>query len=90
MKKNSKPTKKQIDGALDYALKKIGPISPWFDVEVNAWVFSHEAFPDVEYAGEDPGEVIENYPHYLRDFIIHYLDGTLHPALAKKVSFPKK
>ncbi|HSX10144.1 MAG TPA: hypothetical protein VLF94_00285 [Chlamydiales bacterium] len=76
-------TKKEIEKHLKIALKEIGEIKPWFDKDVNAWVFEHRAYP-VEYAGESVEEVIENYPKYLCEFIRHRLNDRLHPLIEKK------
>lgn len=67
-------TKKKIEEHLKIALAEVGKIKPWFDKEVNCWIFSHENYP-VEYGGDSPEEVIENYPKYLREFIAHRLEG---------------
>lgn len=67
-------TKKEIDEHLKIALEEVGEIKPWFDEEVNCWVFSHKNYP-VEYGGNSVKEVIKNYPKYLREFIAHRLDG---------------
>ncbi len=76
-------TKKEIDEHLKIALKEIGEIKPWFDKEVNAWIFEHPAYP-VEYGGKSEAEVIKNYPKYLREFIRHRLDDQLHPVMEKQ------
>lgn len=73
-------TKKEIEKHLKIALKEIGEIVPWFDEEVNAYVFEHPSYP-VEYAGETEADVISGYPEYLRDFILHRLDDRLHPVM---------
>lgn len=75
-------TKKEIDQHLKIALKEIGGIEPWFDKEVNAWIFSHRLYP-VEYGGDSPAEVIKNYPKYLREFIKQRLDNRLAPVIKK-------
>lgn len=75
-------TKKEIDQHLKIALEEVGKIKPWFDKEVNAWVFAHRLYP-VEYGGESPEEVIENYPKYLREFIKHRLDDRLAQSVKK-------
>lgn len=75
-------TKKEIDQHLKVALKEIGDIKPWFDKEINAWFFTHRLYP-VEYGGDSPEEVIENYPKYLREFIKHRLDDRLAPEVKK-------
>lgn len=54
-----------------------------FDKEVNAWVFEHSFYP-VEYAGESPEEVIENYPKYLEVFIEHRLQNRIGEINEKK------
>ncbi|MBI3508523.1 MAG: hypothetical protein HY069_02650 [Chlamydiia bacterium] len=68
---------------LAIALKEIGPIKPWYDKKFKSWVFSHQAYPDVEYAGDSPKEVIQNYPLYLRDFIEERLKNNLAPHIEK-------
>ncbi len=76
-------TKKEIDKHLKIALKEIGQIKPWFDDDVNAYVFEHPSYP-VEYAGESEDEVVKGYPKYLREFILHRLDNRLHPLMEKE------
>lgn len=76
-------TKKEIEEHLKMALKEVGEIKPWFDEDVNAWVFGHRAYP-VEYAGESKEEVIQNYPKYLREFIRQRLNNNLAPSVEKK------
>jgi hypothetical protein len=76
-------TKKEIKEHLHIALKEIGLIKPWFDYEVNEWIFSHCMYP-VEYGGDSPEEVIENYPLYLEEFIKHRLNDNLNPLTEKK------
>lgn len=72
-------TKKEINAHLKIALAEIGEIKPWFDKEVDCWVFSHKNYP-VEYGGDTIEEVIENYPKYLWEFIKHRLEGKLSPV----------
>lgn len=74
---------KEIKKELTIALKEVGEIKPWFDKEVNAWVFEHELYP-VEYGGDTPEEVIKNYPLYLKEFIKHRLEDNLSDNTAKK------
>lgn len=76
-------TKKEIKEHLEIALKEVGKIKPWFDKDVNEWIFSHPKYP-VEYGGETLEEVVQNYPKYLKEFIKHRLDDTLSPLTEKK------
>ncbi len=76
-------SKKEIDEHLKIALKEVGKIKPWFDEEVDAWIFSHPAYP-VECGGDSLKEVVKNYPLYLREFIKHRLDHTLASFVEKK------
>lgn len=76
-------TKKEIESHLKIALKEIGEIKPWFDKEVDAWVFEHKAYP-VGYGGESKEEVIKNYPKYLREFIKQRLNNNLAPSVEKR------
>lgn len=76
-------TTKEIKKNLEIALKEVGNIKPWFDKEVNEWIFFHPNYP-VEYGGETPAEVIRNYPKYLREFIKHRLNDNLNPLTEKK------
>jgi hypothetical protein len=78
-------TKKEIDRHLKIALKEIGEIKPWFDKDVNAYVFEHPSYP-VEYAGDSEADVIKGYPEYLREFILHRLDDRLHPVMESETS----
>lgn len=76
-------TAKEIKEHLAIALKEIGKIKPWFDSDVDEWVFNHSNYP-VEYGGDSPEEVIENYPKYLREFIKQRLNDNLNPLTEKK------
>lgn len=76
-------TTKEIKEHLEIALKEIGRITPWFDEEVNEWVFYHSNYP-VEYGGNSSEEVVENYPKYLREFIKQRLNDNLNPLTEKK------
>lgn len=76
-------TEKEIQQELKIALKEVGKITPWYDEDVSAWVFEHETYP-VSYSGDTPEEVIQNYPLYLREFILHRLDGRINPLVEKK------
>ncbi len=72
-----------VDQHLAIAMKEIGPIKPWFDPEVQSWVFEHELYPE-SYGGETKKEVIERYPLYIRQFIENRLDGTLAPWVEQR------
>lgn len=74
---------KELKNELKLALAEVGPIKPWFDEEVNAWIFEHPLYP-VEYGGDSPKEVIENYPKYLEVFIEHRMQGQLADFLEKE------
>ena len=65
------------------ALQEIGDINPWFDGDVDSWVFEHPLYP-VEYAGDSKEDVIKHYPDYLREFIHHRLDERLHPIMEEQ------
>jgi hypothetical protein len=76
-------TNKEIEKHLKIALKEAGEIKPWFDEDVDAYVFEHRSYP-VEYAGKSKKEVIKGYPEYLREFIRHRLNNQLHPLMEKE------
>jgi len=76
-------TNKEIKKNLKVALKEIGEIQPWFEKDVNAWVFEHSNYP-VSYAGKNAKEVIEKYPLHLKEFIIERLANNLDPLVEKK------
>ena len=76
-------SRKEIKEHLEIALKEVGKIKPWFDKDVDEWIFNHPNYP-VEYGGESPQEVIQNYPKYLQEFIKHRLDNRLSPLTEKK------
>ena len=76
-------TKQEVEMHLKIALKEIGEIKPWFDKEVNAWVFEHKSYP-VGYGGESKDEVIKNYPKYLREFIRQRLNDNLALSVEKR------
>ena len=77
-------SKKEIDRHLKIALEEVGEIKPRFIKKFNAWVFKHSIYPDVEYAGDSPEEVIKNYPLYLREFIKQRLNDNIWPLVEKK------
>ena len=74
---------KEIKEHLALALKEVGKIRPWFDEDVNEWIFSHPNYP-VEYGGETPEEVVKNYPKYLREFIKQRLNDNLDPLTERQ------
>jgi hypothetical protein len=76
-------TKKEIKEHLQIALQEVGKITPWFDEDVNSWIFSHPKYP-VEYGGTSPEEVAHNYPKYLETFIEERLKGNLNPITEKE------
>jgi hypothetical protein len=73
----------ELKKELKLALIEVGAIKPWFDEEVQAWVFEHPLYP-VEYGGDSPEEVIENYPKYLEVFIEHRMQGRLADFVEKE------
>ena len=75
---------KEIQKHLAIALEEVGEIKPRFNRKFNAWIFSHKNYPDVEYAGDSPEEVVKNYPKYLREFIKHRLDNNIWESVEKK------
>lgn len=77
-------TRQEIEKELKIALKEVGKITPWYDKEVDAWIFFHENYPSVECGGDTDQEVIEKFPHYLREFIIHRLNGNISPLMEKE------
>ncbi len=76
-------SKKEIEEHLKIALAEIGKIKPWFEKNVDAWVFSHRAYP-VEYAGDSAEDVINGYPLYLREFIKQRLNRNLAKNVEKR------
>lgn len=76
-------SKREINKHLKIALDEIGDIHPWFDEEVDAWVFEHRLYP-VGYAGSTPEEVFRKYPLHLREFIIERLNANLNPLVEKE------
>jgi len=76
-------TPKEIKEHLTIALEEIGKIKPWFDEDVQEWIFSHPSYP-VEYGGETSKEVVTNYPKYLREFIKQRLNDNLDPITEKQ------
>ena len=73
----------KIEKELEIALKEIGVIKPWFDKDVNAWIFEHELYP-VESSGDSPEVVCQNYPLYMKDFITERLNNNLSPVTERK------
>ncbi len=73
---------KEIIKNLHIALEEIGEIKPWYDQEVNCWVFEHPNYP-VSCGEETPEEVIAKYPLYLKEFIFYRLANRLDPFVEK-------
>lgn len=67
---------------LQLALEEVGEIKPWYDKNVNCWVFEHHNYP-VSCGEDTPEEVIAKYPLYLKEFILHRLDDRLDPLVEK-------
>lgn len=75
--------KEELKDELTIALDEIGLIKPWFEKNVNAWVFEHALYP-IRYAGDSAQEVVENYPKYLEVFIEHRMQGRIDEVNEKK------
>jgi hypothetical protein len=73
----------EVKKELKSALEEIGMITPWFDEEFNAWIFSSPLYP-VECEGPSAEEVIEKYPKYLDVFIEHRMKGKLDAVTENK------
>ena len=74
---------KLVDRQLQLALEEIGPIKPWFDEEVQEWIFESPQYPE-SCSGATREEVIKNYPLYIRQFIEQRQKGNLAPWIEKK------
>lgn len=75
--------KEDLNKELKIALDEIGSIKPWFEKEVNAWIFEHPLYP-VRYAGNSSRDVVENFPKYLEVFIEHRMQGRIDAVNEKK------
>jgi hypothetical protein len=75
---------KEIKNHLEIALQEVGEINPTFNKKFRAWVFRHKNYPDVEYYGSSPQEVIEKYPLYLKEFVKHRLNQNIWGSVEKK------
>jgi len=76
-------SKKEIKEHLKKALQEIGKIKPWFDNEVDAWVFEHADYP-VSCSGNSEKEVIKKFPRYLEEFIGERLKNNVSPSVEKR------
>lgn len=76
-------TKSEIKKELKVALSEIGEITPWFDKNFNAWIFSNSLYP-VECEGQSAEEVIKKYPKYMEVFIEHRMKGKIDQINEKK------
>jgi hypothetical protein len=74
-----------LDQQLEIALKDVGPIKPWFDNEVQEWVFEHPLYPE-SCSGKSKDEVFDLYPRYLRQLIEQRLKGNLSPLTEKRTA----
>ncbi len=75
-------SKKEIKKHLKIALDEIGKVEPWFEKEVDAWIFEHKLYP-VGCSGETSEEVLAKYPLYLEEFIAERLNNNLNPRVEK-------
>lgn len=78
-------TKKEIKKQLSIALQEVGEIKPWFDKDVNSWVFENKLYP-VGCSGDSKEEVIKKYPFYLEEFIKERLEENLSPLVKKRTT----
>lgn len=76
-------TKKEIAEHLTIALADIGKIVPWFDKNVDAWIFENPKYP-VGCEGTTKQEVIKKFPLYLEEFITERLKNNLSPSVEKR------
>jgi hypothetical protein len=73
----------QVSEELKVALSEIGKVEPWFDDNVQEWVFEHPLYPE-SCSGSTENEVIKLYPLYLRQFIEQRMKNNLAPSVEKK------
>lgn len=73
----------EIKKEVKIALSEVGSITPWYDKEFDAWIFSHRLYP-VECEGNSAEEVIQKYPKYLEVFVRHRMNGMLDDINEKK------
>ena len=78
-------TKTEVDAELQIALAEVGEIKPWFDKEVNAFIFEHPLYP-VQSGGYTPEEAIADYKDYLKEFIKQRLADNLAPNIEARTS----
>ncbi|MCE5317043.1 MAG: hypothetical protein LLG04_06730 [Parachlamydia sp.] len=81
--KGDMATKQEIKAHLKIALEEIGEIKPWFDRDVNAWIFEHKLYP-VGCSGDSSAEVVKKFPRYLKEFITERLKNNLNPRVEKR------
>ena len=78
-------SKSEIKIEVQIALSEIGEVTPWFDKDFNAWIYSHKLYP-IECEGKSAEEVVEKYPKYLEVFIEHRMNGKLDRLNEKKTT----
>jgi hypothetical protein len=66
-----------IKHELALALQEVGTIRPWFSDVDGFWVFSHTAYPTVDYMGDTPEDTITGYTRILEAFLCERLNGTV-------------
>lgn len=76
-------SKSEVKKEVKLALSEIGDITPWFDKDFNAWIYSNPLYP-IECEGKTAKEVIEKYPKYLEVFIEHRMRGKLDAVNEEK------
>jgi hypothetical protein len=76
-------SKKEIKAHLKIALDEVGEINPWFDKDVNSWVFESDLYP-VGCSGDSAKEVKAKFPLYLEEFIEQRLKNNLNEGVEKR------
>lgn len=75
--------KKEVEKELKITLKEVGPIKPWFDKDVDSWVFESNLYP-VGCSGDSSEAVKEKCPLYLEEFIEQRLKNNLNVRVEKR------
>ena len=66
-----------LDAEYRKALAEVGEINPWWSDEDEMYVFSHPAYPAVDYLDPDPERVIRRYQEVMKEFIRNRMAGNL-------------
>jgi len=77
---------KEEEHAIRQAHQDVGPIQPWLSEDGKHYIFEHDAYPAVTYAGETVEETQDGYSHALTEFVKLRLAQKIDPIVDRMTS----